>query len=109
MELLVKLPDATGSGKSEMTASKLEKRISQRVHKIATQFQRYTYFSGFSYPVETMVILYDQTEETGSGKPKMAASKLGIRTAQLVQKISTKVERLYLYFQGQATRLDWCE
>ena len=38
--------DATGSGKYELVASKLEIRISQPVHKIATKFLRLTYIFG---------------------------------------------------------------
>ena len=40
MELLVELPDATGSGKTKMAARKLEMRLPQLVHKIAMKLQR---------------------------------------------------------------------
>ena len=41
MEILLKLPDATGSGKPKMAACKLEIRISQLDgNKMATKFQR---------------------------------------------------------------------
>ena len=40
MEVPVKLPDATGSGKSKMAASKFEIRVSQLVYKKAMQYQR---------------------------------------------------------------------
>ena len=40
MEVPAEVPDATGTGKSKMAATKLQTRISQLVNKIATKFQR---------------------------------------------------------------------
>jgi len=42
----------------------------------------------------------NQLDATGSGKSKMAASKLQICLSQFVNKIATKFQRQYLCFCG---------
>jgi len=99
MELSAKLSDVTGSGKSKMAASKLPKYIAactQGINEIPTAIPM---FSGPNYPIKIVAMLYDQTEETGSGKSKMAASKFPKCTSQLVH-LATKFRRIYPCFRG---------
>jgi len=58
-------------------------------------------FSGTPIPTERLVKLSDAT---GCGKSKMAASNPEIHISPLVQKIATKLKRLYLCFWGPAKR-----
>ena len=56
-------------------------------------------FPEFSYSMKLEAIMYHRT---GSGKSKMAASKLAIRLSKLVRKIATKFQVQYLCFGGSA-------
>jgi len=62
IELLVKLSDVTGSGKSQMVASKLPKMYisgsTQVINKIPTAIPM---FSGSNYQMRIVAILYDKT------------------------------------------------
>jgi len=83
-----------------VAASKLRFCISQLVHKIAKKFQRlcaYQCFRSQAIKGEYWQCCRVEREETGSGKIKMAASKLRLRIYQLVHKIATKFQRLCLY------------
>ena len=51
-----------------MAASKLQRRISQHVHKIATKFQRPPMLLESSYPINIVELLYDQTGGNQKGK-----------------------------------------
>ena len=109
LELRVKLPDATGSGKSKLAACKLEIRITQRVHKLTTKFQRrYLCFRGPAIQWKLLQCCTTKREETESGKSKIVACKLEIRKTQLVHMIITKFQRLSTHFRGPATRWDLC-
>ena len=56
-------------------------------------------FPEFIYSMRLVAIMYHRA---GSGKSKMAATKLAIRASQLVHKMATKSQVLYLCFGGSA-------
>ena len=58
MKQLIKLTDATGSGKSEMAAQKLEIRVSQLQDSHSTLVAR-PIFSRSSYPTGLLALIYD--------------------------------------------------
>ena len=68
----------TGSGKTKMAASKLQRRISQHVHKIATKFQRPPMFLESSYSINIVTLLYDQT----GGNQKWKNQDGGLETSK---------------------------
>ena len=103
MKILVKLPDATGSGKSKMAAKKLEIHISPLVQKIATKLQRL--YLGVWVQLSNGSggnAVRPNGEKPEVEKSKMAAYKLEIRLCQLVYKIAMQFQRLYLCFRGPA-------
>jgi len=75
----------TGSGKFKMAASTLRLSIYQLAHKIATKFQRLNLcVRGPNIKHGKLTCSTVKQEETGSGKFKMAASKLRLRISQIV-------------------------
>jgi hypothetical protein len=53
-----------------------------------------------------VAMVYDQMGETGSGKFKMAASKLELLIVQLIHKIVTKYQLAYLGFLVPVIKID---
>jgi len=51
-----------------------------------------------------MNVLEMLSDLTGNGKFNMVASKPGVPISKIVDKIGTKVQRLYICFLGQATQ-----
>jgi len=88
MGLFQILSDQTGSGKSNMAASKLKILTSQLLDEIEMKFQwaRPT-FSRSNISMGLVQILSDQT---GSGNSNMAASKPEILISQLLDEIEMK-------------------
>ena len=107
MKLTGMLCDHTGSGKSEMVASKPEVPISQPVDKIGTRLNTISkgisMFLRYSYPIGQSRTLHDLT---GSGNSKIVASKPEVCISRPVNMIGTQFQRLYPCFRGQATRRD---
>jgi len=89
-----------------MAASKLRLRISACIldcNEIPTAIPM---FSGSNYQIRIMVMLYTvELEETGSGKFKMAASKLRLLICQRVHKIATKFQWLCLCVCNQTIKI----
>jgi len=74
-----------GSGKAQKAVTQLQICVFQFVNKIATKFQVLQLsFQSSSSNGTIVIILYNQTEKTESGKSKMAACKLKIHLSQLV-------------------------
>ena len=98
-----------------MAAFNLEIRITLHVHEIAMKLQRlYLCFRGSVIQWKQWRCCATKRGETGSGKSKMAASKLEIHLSPHVQKIATKFQRLYLCFRGlcfrgPAIQWEWCQ
>jgi len=88
-----------------MADSKLEMHVSPLPDKITTKFKRqYPCFRSYTFHwVGPMRILCDQT---GSGKYKMAASKLEMHVSSLTEKISTHFKQLNLRYRGPAFHWD---
>jgi len=80
----------TGSGKSNMPASKPEVHIAQLVDKIGTHLQRLYYICGNRLSSGTIKNVFDLT---GSGQFNIAASKLELPISRLVDRIGTQFQR----------------
>jgi len=97
------IPDISAVHKFKRADCKPEVLISQFVDEIETQFQRLNLLCFWGLAIEqkywVLGILFHQT---GNGNTKKAAIKLKVTIYQIVDKIGTRFQRLYLCFSGSS-------